>query len=128
MVSGTGCTQARNETAAAKVIGLTLETRPDTIDEHGHEIRRLRAYGCTRVQLGVQHTDDAILRKINRGCTTADTVAAVRRLKDAGYKIDIHLMPNLPGASAEQDRAGRMLFYCIITRTSHSEAPIVKLP
>jgi histone acetyltransferase (RNA polymerase elongator complex component) len=41
--------QQRNETAMCKVIGLTLETRPDciTLDE----VRRFRRYGCTRVQV-----------------------------------------------------------------------------
>jgi len=46
-----------------------------------------------------------VLKRINRGCTTADTVTALKRLKDACYKIDIHLMPNLPGATAAVDRA-----------------------
>ena len=45
----------------SKIIGLTLETRPDTItDEKGDAI-----HGCTRVQLGVQHVDDT--EKVNRG-------------------------------------------------------------
>ena len=69
--------QKINESAACKIIGLTLETRPDTID--AEEVRRLRSYGCTRVQLGVQHTDDAVLRKINRGCYTEDTISALRQ-------------------------------------------------
>ncbi len=43
--------------------------------------------------------------QVNRGCTRADVVRAVRLLKDAGYKLDLHLMPNLPGASPEIDRA-----------------------
>ena len=46
------------------------------------------------MQLGVQHTDDAILRKINRGCTNADTERALRLLKDACYKVDTRLMPS----------------------------------
>ena len=101
--------QVANEGAACKVIGLTLETRPDTID--AGELRRLRAYGCTRVQLGLQHTDDGVLKAINRGCTTAHAAAALTALKDCCYKIDIHLMPNLPGASPSADRAmfARML-------------------
>lgn len=76
--------QLINETAAVKIIGVTLETRPDTID--AEELRRLRRYGCTRVQLGLQHTDEAILKKINRGCTTLDATTALRRLKDACFK------------------------------------------
>ena len=101
--------QVINESAPCKIIGLTLETRPDTID--AEELRRLRYYGCTRVQLGVQHTDDVVLKKINRGCYTRHTVAALRRLKDACFKVDVHLMPNLPATTVESDRQmfGRML-------------------
>jgi histone acetyltransferase (RNA polymerase elongator complex component) len=64
--------KAANEEARVKVIGLTLETRPDCLD--AAELRRMRRYGCTRVQVGMQHTDDGVLRKINRGCTRADMV------------------------------------------------------
>lgn len=92
-----------NESAMVKIIGITLETRPDCITPD--ELRRFRRYGCTRVQLGIQHTDDAILHKINRGCTTQDAVNALRMLRDCCYKTDIHLMPNLPGSSPAKDRA-----------------------
>lgn len=64
--------QELNETAATKIIGLTLETRPDTIC--ADEIRLLRSYGCTRVQLGVQHIDEEILNKVNRGHGRTETV------------------------------------------------------
>lgn len=86
----------------AKIIGLTLETRPDTITRQ--EIKRLRIYGCTRVQLGVQHINEHILHKINRKCSTDKTIYAIKLLKNCGFKIDIHLMPNLPDASPEIDR------------------------
>ncbi|KAJ0392898.1 hypothetical protein P43SY_001338 [Pythium insidiosum] len=92
-----------NERAAVKIIGITLETRPDCIN--AEELRRFRRYGCTRVQLGIQHTDDAILKKINRGCTTADAIRAMTLLRDCCYKTDVHLMPNLPGSDPEKDRA-----------------------
>jgi ELP3 family radical SAM enzyme/protein acetyltransferase len=95
--------QTLNESAATKIIGLTLETRPDTIDED--EIRLLRSYGCTRVQLGVQHVDAAVLDRVNRGHGRAETATALRLLKDACYKVDIHLMPNLPGATPAVDLA-----------------------
>jgi len=94
--------KAANETARVKIIGITLETRPDCIDDG--ELQRMRRYGCTRVQIGMQHTDDSVLRKINRGCTSADIERAIHRLKDACYKLDIHIMPNLPGSSAAMDR------------------------
>lgn len=93
--------QTLNESASCRVIGLTLETRPDYINKY--ELRRLRKFGCTRVQIGVQHTDEEILQKINRGCTTEKVKKAIRLLKDACFKVDIHLMPDLPGATLAKD-------------------------
>eukprot|EP00913_Durusdinium_trenchii_P012380 g11621.t1 len=94
--------QRLNETAVTKIIGLTLETRakPDHISPA--EIRRLRRYGCTRVQIGVQHTDDEILKYINRGHDRAAAVKATRLLKMCGFKVDIHLMPDLPNSDTEK--------------------------
>jgi len=54
--------QTKNEKAEYKIIGLTLETRPDYINEK--ELRQMRDLGCTRVEIGVQAPDDEIL-KIN---------------------------------------------------------------
>lgn len=90
-----------NESTRCRIIGLTLETRPDFINKS--EIVKLREYGCTRVQLGVQHVDDNILSYINRGCSHKKSVNAIRMLKDAGFKVDIHLMPDLPGSNFEKD-------------------------
>lgn len=90
-----------NRFSKCRVIGLTLETRPDFI--HPKEISLLRSYGCTRVQLGIQHTDNKILKKINRGCTHEQNVRAIKLLKDAGFKVDIHLMPDLPGSDFWKD-------------------------
>jgi len=91
-----------NETAMCRIIGLTLETRPDQVNMA--ELERFRMFGVTRVQLGVQHTDDGILKYINRGCTTADAVRAIRLLKWNCFKVDIHIMPDLPGSDVQCDR------------------------
>lgn len=90
-----------NETAKVHIIGLTLETRPDTITLD--EIKNFRRYNCTRIQLGVQHTNNNILKKINRGHDIECVYDAIRLLKNNCYKVDIHIMPNLPGASYEID-------------------------
>lgn len=90
-----------NEKARLHIIGLTLETRPDTITLE--EIKNFRTYNATRIQLGVQHTDNKVLKKINRGHNIECAYAAIKLLKDNGYKVDIHLMPNLPGSSYEND-------------------------
>lgn len=83
-----------NETADCRIIGLTIETRPDRINPT--ELRKLRRYGVTRVQLGVQHLDDRVLTRIDRRCTTAHFIRAQKYLLDACFKFDIHLMPDLP--------------------------------
>mmetsp|Transcript_10714 Transcript_10714/g.28481 ORF Transcript_10714/g.28481 Transcript_10714/m.28481 type:complete len:770 (+) Transcript_10714:83-2392(+) len=93
--------QSLNERAEVKIIGLTLETRPDFINPE--EVRRLRRYGCTRVQIGIQHTDDDVLKFINRGHNRAAAVKACRLLKVCGFKVDIHLMPDLPSSTPEKD-------------------------
>lgn len=93
--------QQINQTSTCRIIGLTLETRPDCINKY--EIIRFRKYGCTRVQLGVQHIDDDILKGINRGCYTEHTMKAFTLLAKNGFKFDNHLMPDLPGSSFEKD-------------------------
>lgn len=91
-----------NETSLSKVIGLTLETRPDCIN--ATEINFFREVGCTRVQIGIQHLDDKILKIINRKCYYQDTVKAILLLKDCGFKVDAHFMPDLPGSNPELDK------------------------
>ena len=91
-----------NMTALCKIIGFTIETRPDTINQT--EILRLREFGVTRVQIGVQTTNNRILRKINRGCYNKDTIRAIKLLKNSGFKVLIHLMPNLPFSNPEIDK------------------------
>lgn len=91
-----------NETAQYRIIGFTLETRPDNVTEES--ILDYRRWGVTRIQIGVQHYDDSILKKMNRKCYTKDTIRAIRLLKQAGLKVVVHLMPDLPGSSPEQDK------------------------
>lgn len=93
--------QEINETAHCRIISVTVETRPDMINRD--EIIRLRTYGVTRIQIGIQHIDDEVLRLNHRGCTYDDTVRAIRILKDNGFKIDAHFMPNLFGSNPELD-------------------------
>lgn len=85
-----------------RIVGLTIETRPDCINQF--EIESMLSFGVTRVQLGVQHTDNRILKKINRQCTIEDAKDGIKMLKDSGFKIICHYMPNLPGSSPDMDR------------------------
>jgi ELP3 family radical SAM enzyme/protein acetyltransferase len=94
--------QARNTYTTPHVVGIGIETRPDEITPA--EIVRFRRYGVTRVELGVQHTDDALLRRVNRGHGVKQSRQAIKLLKDYGFKVEIHIMADLPGATPEGDR------------------------
>ncbi|MEY4723367.1 MAG: hypothetical protein RLZZ324_880 [Candidatus Parcubacteria bacterium] len=95
--------QKTNESARHRLIGITLETRPDWITPI--EIQRLRELGCTRIELGVQSVDDRILDLTKRGHDSAATRVASALLRDAGFKTDFHMMPQLPGATPASDLA-----------------------
>lgn len=90
-----------NETAKYRVIGCTLETRPDHIDEA--EVKRLRWFGATRVQIGVQTLNKHVLALTLRDQTNEGVQQATKLLKEAGIKITYHMMQNLPGAIPETD-------------------------
>jgi elongator complex protein 3 (tRNA carboxymethyluridine synthase) len=95
--------QAANEQAEHRNVGLVIETRPDHVDRE--EIAWLRALGVTKVQIGVQSLDDGILALNQRGHTVDETRQAARLLRAAGFKIVMHWMPNLLGASLASDEA-----------------------
>jgi elongator complex protein 3 len=95
--------QKKNERAKYKIIGLTLETRPDYID--GKELLEMRELGCTRVELGVQAIDEDILKLNKRGHGVERIVQATGLLRDYGFKITYHLMPGLPGSTPKKDLA-----------------------
>lgn len=90
-----------NETAVHRIIGLTLETRPDFINER--ELARMRRYGCTRIEIGVQTLDEAVQRLTKRGHYNRHVVKAQKLMKDFGFKVCWHLMPGLPGSTIEKD-------------------------
>lgn len=93
--------QVRNETAPARCIGLTLETRPDWLTPR--ELALGLEVGMTRVELGVQTTSEGILRAVKRGHGVAAVRTATRLAKEAGLKACYHLMPGLPGSTPESD-------------------------
>jgi elongator complex protein 3 len=92
-----------NESALHRNVGLVVETRPDEITPD--ELAWFRALGVTKVQMGVQSLDDPILELNQRGHSVAEAHRAVALLRAAGFKIVLHWMPNLLGATPESDRA-----------------------
>lgn len=91
-----------NETAPHRNVGLVIETRPDEINPD--EIKWLRHLGVTKVQMGAQSFDDHILEINKRGHDVQSTRQATALLRAAGFKIVLHWMPNLLGATPQSDR------------------------
>lgn len=90
--------QLLNETAGNRCVGLTIETRADFCrpDELLH-------LGCTRAEIGVQSTDDSILRLIRRGHSAEKNKQAFANLRQAGLKVCAHWMPGLTGLEGKID-------------------------
>ena len=91
-----------NETAAARVVGLVIETRPDTITPDN--LRMFRQLGCTKIQIGIQSTRQEILDANQRQMSVAQIKRAFSLIRLYGFKIHSHLMVNLLGATPEADK------------------------
>lgn len=89
---------AAGHVCAASGGGIRFSTRPDTIT--GHRLATLAGYPVHMVELGVQSLDDGVLEAARRGHDAHTALAAVRRLKRAGYRVGVQLMVGLPGDTA----------------------------
>lgn len=90
-----------NEMANSRCVGLSLETRPDLLDRD--ECISLRLLGATKIQMGIQSLDDHVLSLNKRGHSVATTEKAMRMLRQFGFKIHAHWMPNLYGSDPGSD-------------------------
>ena len=101
--------QNKNESSKCRIVGISVETRPDYINKK--EILQLRQLGVTRVELGIQSIYDDVLELNRRGHKIAAATEATRFLKDAGFKVSYQIMLNLYGATPETDiEMARQLF------------------
>ncbi|MGC8533130.1 MAG: tRNA uridine(34) 5-carboxymethylaminomethyl modification radical SAM/GNAT enzyme Elp3 [Candidatus Parvarchaeum sp.] len=91
-----------NETAKIRCVAFAAETKPERCSNE--DIERMLDFGITRVEMGVQSVFDGVLLKNNRGHTIADVIDASKRLKNYGYKVDYHIMLNLPFSDEEKDK------------------------
>jgi elongator complex protein 3 len=91
----------RNETAANRCVGFTVETKPDCCKEK--HVDMMLELGVTRIEIGVQSLRNDVYKLVNRGHSLDDVIAAFSIARDSGYKIAVHMMPGLPGSSPEKD-------------------------
>ena len=80
---------------------ITLEANPDSAGDW-KELRRLRRAGFNRLSLGVQSTDDALLRRIGRVHTYEQVQQAVTAARKAKFTdLSLDLIYGLPGQTME---------------------------
>lgn len=90
-----------NESADCRMIGLTIETRPEYVNDTNCQFwRRL---GVTRLEMGVQSLYDDVLDANKRGHSVQQAREAVHKLRQYGYKMSVHMMPGLYGSDYEKD-------------------------
>lgn len=97
-----------NETAQHRVVGLVVETRPDTIT--CENLTFIRSLGCTKVQMGIQSLDEQILSLNTRRITEKKIRESFELLRIFGFKIHAHFMVNLYGSTPEQDKRDYIRF------------------
>ncbi|XP_064267597.1 elongator complex protein 3 [Passer domesticus] len=90
-----------SERSRSRCVGITIETRPDyCLRPH---LGAMLAYGCTRLEIGVQSVYEDVARDTNRGHTVRAVCESFHLAKDAGFKVVAHMMPDLPNVGLERD-------------------------
>ncbi|HEV2166562.1 MAG TPA: tRNA uridine(34) 5-carboxymethylaminomethyl modification radical SAM/GNAT enzyme Elp3 [Thermoplasmata archaeon] len=90
-----------NERSAHRLVGLTVETRPDWCD--GRILPDLLDAGVTRVEIGVECLTEEVLERVHRAHGVGDVARATREARDRGLKVAYHLMLGLPGMDPSRD-------------------------
>ncbi len=93
--------QRQNERADRRLVGLTVETRPDWCD--GRVLPFLLDAGVTRVEIGVECLSDDVLAAVGRAHASGDVQRATREARDRGLKVCYHWMLGLPGMDPTRD-------------------------
>jgi histone acetyltransferase (RNA polymerase elongator complex component) len=83
------------------VSGIRLSTRADYIDDN--VLTRLKKYGVTTVELGIQSMNERILALNGRGMSVIDTVRAAVKIKEYGFKFGAQMMTAMYGSDDRTD-------------------------
>ena len=77
-----------------KIDSIRISTRPDYIDKE--TLKRLKKYKVKTIELGVQSTNDYILKRSQRGHTFQDVKNASKLIRFYGFKLGHQMMVGLP--------------------------------
>lgn len=80
-----------------KVNSVRVSTRPDYIDRD--RLKLLKKYGVKTIELGVQSTNDYILRKCKRNHTFDDVKKASKLIRWYGFTLGHQMMVGLPDST-----------------------------
>lgn len=94
------CSLAYKYVKSGEVNGIRCSTRPDAIDEEC--LCRLKKCGFTAIELGVQSTDDEVLKKSGRGHTSDVVFSSARLIKKHGFSLGLQMMLGLLGDTREK--------------------------
>ena len=88
-------TEAVND---SRLVALSIATRPDCLpDEVVELLKKLNEIKPITIELGLQTTNEATARYINRGYTLDIFDDACERLHNAGLPFVVHMIVGLPG-------------------------------
>ena len=82
---------------SGKVDSIRVSTRPDYIDKK--ILKRLKKYGVKTIELGVQSSNDYILKKAGRGHTFEDVKKASKLIRWYGFNLGHQMMVGLPDST-----------------------------
>lgn len=108
--SALATTLEANKKAKQRIIGLTIETRPEYVTDENCLFRR--SLGITRIEMGIQSCDDTVLKMNRRGHTLQQARNACHKLRQYGFKFALHIMPGLYGSTAQKDIQTFNALYC----------------
>ena len=80
-----------------KIDGIRISTRPDYIDKT--ILKMLKKYKVKTIELGVQSSNDYILKKAKRGHTFADVKKASKLIRRYGFTLGHQMMIGLPDST-----------------------------
>ena len=79
---------------SGQVESIRVSTRPDAIDKK--ILKRLKKYKVKTIELGVQSSNNYILKRINRGHTFEDVKKAAKLIRWNGFRLGVQMMVGLP--------------------------------
>ena len=77
-----------------QIQSIRISTRPDYIDKE--KLHLIKKYGVKTIELGVQSTNDYILKKCRRGHTFEDVKKASKLIRRYGFVLGHQMMIGLP--------------------------------